>query len=394
MANYYSNICNICGGNLVLKDGHWECEACGAPALVDVNMAEDERVALSNASQYLRICNFEKAQKLYMDIMERYPNNPEGYWGYTLAKFSIKYEKDYKNETKPSCYETNIDSILKSEYYKKAIQLAKGKLKDYYEEQANILERIRLKCLEEADKQPEWDVFLSYKANESGDDSINSQDRIDAYKLYWDLVKHGYKVFFADETLNNRIGEDYEPVIFNAINKAYTMIVYGSKLEYFTSPWIMNEWRRFLKRIERGEKKSNSLLVVYKNINPKDLPAPLDKKQAIKCEFGAMLDLFEVIDGILKESKVVVPIIKKNEIHKIDVANDKSYEKINKKALKGRTNKHENISLDNSSLEKREIGTYNVTELKQTAEGYYNYANMYLEREDYDAALKNFEKVP
>ena len=81
-----------------------------------------------------------------------------------------------------------------------------------------------------------------------------TQDSVEAQELYIHLTKKGYHVFYSRESLRDKIGEKYEPYIFNALSTAKVMLVYGSKPEYITSTWFKNEWTRYEKRIKAGEK--------------------------------------------------------------------------------------------------------------------------------------------
>ena len=45
----------------------------------------------------------------------------------------------------------------------------------------------------------------------------------------------GYRVFFSPVSLNGISGEEYEPYIYNALNTATVMLVYGSRESIFSS---------------------------------------------------------------------------------------------------------------------------------------------------------------
>ena len=49
-----------------------------------------------------------------------------------------------------------------------------------------------------------------------------------------ELTQAGYKVFFSRITLEDKLGREYEPYIFAALNSAKVMVVIGTKQEMFT----------------------------------------------------------------------------------------------------------------------------------------------------------------
>ena len=73
--------------------------------------------------------------------------------------------------------------------------------------------------------------------------------------IYYQLTAEGYNVFFARITLEDKLGEQYEPYIFAALNSAKVMLVLGSKKEYFNAVWVRNEWSRFLQLMKKDRAK-------------------------------------------------------------------------------------------------------------------------------------------
>jgi len=63
-------------------------------------------------------------------------------------------------------------------------------------------------------------------------------DSVLANDLYHELTQEGYKVFFSRITLEDKLGYEYEPYIFAALNSAKVMVVLGTRSEYFESAWV------------------------------------------------------------------------------------------------------------------------------------------------------------
>ena len=284
------NICNICGASYTYKNGKWVCQACGAYKPEELSGEED--TLYYSASQALRLCQFDEAESLFDDIISKYPRTAKNYWGLILAKYGIKYETDYDGKKIPTCYATSYQSIYEDRNYKLALKYATREEKEYYETQAGIIEANRIEWVEKASKQTPVDIFISYKDTEVENGIERTRDSYEAQEVYHFLKSKGYNVFFSRESLKC-YGEKYEPYIFNALNTAKVMIVYGTKEDYVTSTWVKNEWSRFAKKIADKEKARNSLILLYKSFNPSNLPVPLKNIQAIDVSSITWMDALE-----------------------------------------------------------------------------------------------------
>ena len=383
-----NNICNICGANYEYKNGRWICPACGA--YKPEELSNEEVTLLYNASQKLRLCDFDEAEKLYSDIVEKYPANPDGYWGLVLAKYGIKYEKDYDGKMIPTCYAASYESVSSDKNYQKALELADKNNRKYYEAQANRIEKIRKEWVEKASKEEPYDVFLSFKDSDLGNGVERTNDSYEASELYNMLTKLGYRVFFSRESLKGKAGENYEPYIFNALNTAHVMIVYGSKPEYIESTWIKNEWLRFYKRIEKGDKQKNALLVVFKGFNPSKLTQPLSRMQGLdakRLDFSRELEAY--LEKVIKSATTVLP-----KIDRIEIKNRKSIGKGNVAKLETielNPNNQQRSEIKRDTVEKRVIGNYVVPKLTAKAESQINVAFAYLNNGNFFEAEREFD---
>ena len=296
--------CDICGGNIVFKNGRHVCEACGAYTLEEIT--EEETANLFTANQKLRICDFEEAEKLFQDFIEQYPENPYGYWGLLRTKYGIIYEIDTNKSLVVSCYGSIDNSIYNNKYYKKACYYADQDLTKYFEKQAKKIEKIRKDRLEVVSKEKPYDIFISFKSRENENCvTRRTDDYSDACDIYWLLTKKGYRVFFSEFSLKGKTGEQFEPYIFNAINSAKIMIVYASKLEYLESTWIRNEYYNYIERIKNKEKDKNSLVLVFKDINLSMLPrsSPFRNLQCLNRDnIDFSNDLLSYVDKIIGNS--------------------------------------------------------------------------------------------
>ena len=289
MEKLRSNICQVCGGTLKNCGTYYKCVCC------DTEYRKEEAMSQEEAAAYFRKLNdfedaernlsvnpprFDEAESDFERIVQKYPDWSAGYWGLVRAKFGIKFENDSGGKAVPSCYKSTYEDFRDTDEYKKAVELAETKeLRQNYEKMAEYIARVAKEWREEA-KKYDYDVFISFKASNDADNS-ETRDAREMQNLYTYLTQQGYKVFFSPVTLRGYSGRTPEPYIFNALDKSEALIVYGSRKEYFTAPWVQNEWQRYLRAMERGRRPKNSLLVLFEGFNPKELPQGLRRIQAI-----------------------------------------------------------------------------------------------------------------
>ncbi|MBR6744669.1 MAG: leucine-rich repeat protein [Clostridia bacterium] len=271
------NICYNCGGEYVLRKGRRVCAYCGS------NMPEmisgEESTLLFNAFQRLRLAEFADAEQDFDDIIRRYPRNANAYWGRLMARYGIKYERDYDGKQIPTCYAASIESIWNAEDYRKAVEYADEESRAVFRAHAEYIESVRLEWLDKASREKPYDIFISYKDSDAENGIDRTADSDEMRELYIYLLGKGYRVFFSRESLRGKAGEKYEPYIYGALSTAKVMLVYASKPGYANATWVKNEWSRCQRLIRAGAKHPDSLIVAYKGFSPKELPLAL-------CESG------------------------------------------------------------------------------------------------------------
>ena len=297
-----NQICNNCGGEYIYRNGRWICRSCGA--FKPEEISNEEVTLLYTAYQKLRLANFGDAEKEFDDIIEKYPQNPNAYWGRLMSKYGIKYERDFDGRMIPTCYATSIESVVSASDYKKALQYADDDTGLYYQKQVDYIERVRREWIEKASREKPYDIFICYKDSDLANGITRTEDSIAAQDLYIHLMNKGYRVFYSHESLRDKVGEKYEPYIFNALSTAKVMLVYGSKPEYITSTWLKNEWTRYEKRIRAGEKDPSSLLVACEGFSPAELPTELSSRQCYDASAKSFYsDLDDRIEQLIRPKK-------------------------------------------------------------------------------------------
>ena len=240
--------CKMCGGDLEIETGNSSCicEFCGTQQTLP--KVEDENLqGLFNRANILRMkAEFDRASELYEKILQVSSTEAEAYWGLILCKYGIEYVEDpITFQRIPTCHRASYDVVTVDDDYKMAIQYADVIQRGIYEEQAKQIDNIQKGIIDLAQKEDSYDVFICYK--ETDNTGKRTQDSVLANDIYYQLTEEGFKVFYATITLEDKIGQEYEPYIFSALNSSKVMLSLGTKPEYFNSPWVKNEWSRFLK---------------------------------------------------------------------------------------------------------------------------------------------------
>ena len=291
--------CKICGGDLDIGDDAKiiECEYCGTKQTVpDVN--NEKKINLFNRANRLRMVGeFDKAEVIYENIIAEFPEEAEAYWGLCLCSYGIEYVDDPATAKKiPTCHRTAFDSLQKNENYELALEYADVVAQKVYRDEAREIDRIMVEILSVSENEKPYDVFICYK--ETDDKGERTIDSVMAQDIYDALTAKGLKVFFARITLEDKLGRQYEPYIFGALNSAKVMLSIGTKYEYFHAAWVKNEWSRFLKLMAKD--KSKVLIPCYKDIDAYDIPEEFQQLQDQDMgKIGAIQDLVRGIEKLI-----------------------------------------------------------------------------------------------
>lgn len=313
--------CTMCGGDLDINSdvSVGVCQYCGSTIMIPKQL--DKKGNLYNRANALRQNNeFDKAIAAYEDILKEDYNDAEAHWGLALCKFGIEYVEDPNTGDRvPTCHRLQYDSILLDSDYQAAVANADESAKVVLQSEARRIDRIQKRILEISSKEEPFDIFICYK--ETDDSGSRSEDSVIAQEMYYELTKRSYKVFFARKTLEGKLGNAYEPVIFAALNSARAMVVLGTRPENFTAVWVKNEWSRYRELIKKGQEKT--LIPAYRGFSAYDLPVEFSSLQALDMsKLGFMHDLIDGLDKILKvvknsDSKAVptpAPVIQANDM--------------------------------------------------------------------------------
>ncbi len=289
--------CKMCGGTLEINNEETVgvCEYCGTKQTL--SKTNDEFIVnLFNRANNLRLkCEFDKATQIYEKIVEQDATEAEAYWGIVLCKYGIEYVEDSKTfERIPTCHRTLYEAVTSDVDYIAAIEHADLARRMLYEKEAKAIENIQKDILNIVKNEKPFDVFICYK--ETDETGKRTVDSVIANDIYHELTEEGFKVFYSAITLEEKIGQEYEPYIFAALNSAKVMLVIGTRPEYFEAVWVKNEWGRFLKLMKQD--RSKLLIPCYKDMDAYELPEDFAHLQAQ--DMGKIGFINDVIRGIKK----------------------------------------------------------------------------------------------
>jgi tetratricopeptide (TPR) repeat protein len=289
--------CRMCGADLEVNEGDnvVECSYCRSTQAVP-NVDDEKLLKLfARANKLLRACEFDKAAGVYEQIVAEDDASAEAYWGLFLCRYGIEYVDEPSGGKKPTLHRASFENVMDDEDLELACENADPTARRLYRDQAKEIERIRRRITEVSGAEEPYDIFICYKETDPATGG-RTLDSVLAQDIYKALENEGYRAFFSRVTLEGKLGLDYEPYIFAALNSAKVMLVVGTDYDHFDAVWVKNEWARFLRLMEKNP--SKHLIPCYKGIDAYDMPSEFARLQGQDLgKVGATQDL---LHGIAK----------------------------------------------------------------------------------------------
>ena len=294
--------CKMCGGDIDFIPGatYGTCEYCGSTSTIPQAEDENKLNRYNRANHFRRQCEFDKAVAAYEKILEQDDTDAEAHWGAVISRFGIEYVEDPATHQRiPTCHRVQVASILTDEDYLAAVENAPDEVsRRIYQAEAARIAEIQKGILAISANEKPYDVFICYK--ETDENGQRTRDSQWAQDVYYGLTEQGLKVFFSRITLEDKLGQQYEPYIFAALNSAKVMVVIGSRPEYFNAVWVKNEWSRYLSLMKHDHKRL--LIPCYRDMDPYDLPEELSMLQSQDMsKIGFMQDLLRGIQKVMQQ---------------------------------------------------------------------------------------------
>ena len=225
--------CKMCGGDLVIEPGSTvaECEYCGSRQTVPSADNEKKLALFARANRLRAACEFDKAAGIYEAIVADFPEEAESYWGLVLCKYGIEYVDDPATGKKiPTCHRSSFDSVMDDSNFEQAMENADEVALRVYRQEAEQIEGIRKGILEVSSSEKPYDIFICDKETDTNGD--RTVDSLLAQDIYDALTSKGYRVFFSRITLEDKLGQEYEPYISYLLHRMYKKEQYGEILSF------------------------------------------------------------------------------------------------------------------------------------------------------------------
>lgn len=267
-------VCKMCGKLLPDTEGSGicECEFCGSRQTVP-KLYKDKYAEIYNRACGLRFkTDFEGAEKLFSQLCEEFPEEPEGYWERVLCRCGILYEDEPVSGLKvPVCHRAYGVELADDKDCCAALSLSDAEQSTVYRREASALEMLRRDMLERVGTGESYDVYICCRiADEQGN---MTADSIIAEEMFRQLSQEGMRVFYAPETLGDMTEKDSETYINAAIRRSSVLIVISAGAESFASPHFKSEWGRCAAAARTNADKL--IAVCIKDTDKGEVPAEL-----------------------------------------------------------------------------------------------------------------------
>ena len=263
--------CRCCGAELFFAEDE-TTRRCGFCRTINARPeSRGEGLNILNRATEQRLAqDFFHAEESYRRVLELETDSHEARWGLVLCKYGVDYVCDPRSgKQMPVCHTVRVKPMREDADFKKAVAMAPEEVRAGYEADAAYIDAAQQRIRELQVNEPGYDIFLCYKETALTSNDPTEESRV-ARRLYNDLTRKGYRVFYAPESLATLVGENYEAGIYHAIETARVMLVIATRPDHLMSAWVHSEWSRFLERIDSGEEKH--LVPVYSGMRAEDLP--------------------------------------------------------------------------------------------------------------------------
>ena len=250
--------------------------------MLRLSQAQKKKRLFENGEREQKAGRFDEAIRQYQGYLNYSEEEAEPHWRIALCRFGVEYVQEPETGRHvPTIVRLAAGDLLQDPDYQAALSCAQTpETRAFYTREAENIAGILNKYRELSATEKPYDVFISLKQSDGGKPT---QEKVDGVELYGILTeKYGLRVFNSSITLKDKVGEEYEPYIMNALMTARVMIVVGASREHITAPWVRNEWLRYCwLRDARKDEKRLLIAYTYGDLEIKDLPPEMSRIQGI-----------------------------------------------------------------------------------------------------------------
>ncbi len=334
--------CETCGEPLDIstaKNGVIQCKRCFNSYTLPIKKENLNDIQL--AKHHLDLCEFDNAYETFKNVLEEDETEPEAYFGMALASHKIQYLKDVANKhLQPICHDINNKKFIADKDYQLALKYANVEQRKIYQEKAVEIDEIKDEFYNLKQSGLSYDCFICVKVRDENK-GFTEDSRI-AQDLYYRLKEEGYKPFYSEVEIKNQAGAKYEARILYALYSAKCMLIVCLDENYLRTPWVQNEYTRFIQMINDKSKENDSVTIVFTNQIIEKLPKINGKIQGVQYNNAYA---FDIIKSFIEKYKV-------NDIDFHIDRKDYSKVKVSKKDTIKQVIKKRNIDTSNNALSK------------------------------------------
>lgn len=295
-------ICKNCGAQIdpgTAQGGVVRCAYCRSSFVLPKSDGKAHEFLVQGEHE-LDTCEFDRAFTAYRKAAEVDPSEPEAYFGMALATFKVQYIKDGVNNClQPICHEITDRQFKSDLNFRKAVALATPEQRVQYDRKAKEIDYIASEFYSLKESGVKYDCFLCTKVTD--ENGGNTQESYDTLKIYNYLKSKGFSPFYSEQEINERTGVDYEALILYALQSAKCMLIVCRNEGYLRTPWVENEYKRFLALINDEQKASDAITFVFGGAPIERLPGRNGKIQGINLDrpdaYSRILDYVEKHSG-------------------------------------------------------------------------------------------------
>ena len=244
------------------------------------------KIELYSAWESLREAQFDHAQNLFRQVIDRNYNVADAYFGLALADCKIQLIWDYtQNREQPICFDHSIN-FSENQYYKNALQFSSDNQKEEYKNLAKDIAEI-LKYFREfrnlegnKDFNTAFECFICIKVTDKDGKKTDDCKWIDDNNIYEALNKE-VRTFYSEidcDKYTEKGTLKYGALIMYALSRAKCLLLVCSKEEYLQTPWVKNEYTRFCNFLKLRNQDAGKQIIMVIDGQEIELPNGLRSK--------------------------------------------------------------------------------------------------------------------
>lgn len=385
--------CVNCEATLDLSraiNGTLECEYCHSKyTLPKDGTSEKAKELLNIASHELDTCSFDRAYTAYEKAAQADESEPEAYFGMALASFKVQYLKDcLKNCLQPICHDITDKKFADDRNFQRAAQLATSEQRVVYEQKAAEIDAISEAFYRLSHGGVKYDCFICVKVSDHSGGF--TQDSYEAMKIYNHLKKRGYNPFYSEEEIRGKTGAEYEAHILYALYTSECMLVVCSDETYLQTPWVKNEYTRFMELINDERKDTDAITIVFRGKPIERLPG---KRALIQGVNLISPDAYITIEDYVKSHTPQARKRREEEIFRKQREDEEIKRRIEEQERKNREQEQRNRKLEEDLRDIKNSATGSASADGATVNSLLIRAKQFLEADDAANAMSYYNKV-